>query len=237
MDAWGKLIFWTQFFVLFFGTILLLLTVLSGFYGNSPVLSWQPWPSHHASDGVDTCCTDVTQQGRQYTSTKAEKKALHLNCHLSVRTVAALLCLKKQKDLQDTKEQRKQGKGSLHKLYDTRGLPGSPHLFLTSSQYIRCRITVFHSYCFSWSKARLTLVHHMYHKASSLVGATVLFCTFAVLFFPSSQTRHVSKNQALILSSFSLDTRLRPDRAASCPPELGFDASKTSSQLVSLCSF
>lgn len=99
--------------------------------------------------------------------------------------------------------------------------PGLPHLFLTSSQYLRCSITVFHSYYFSWSNARLTMVHTLYRKTSSLVGATVLFCTFAVLFpfIPWPQSK--KKTQALILSSFSLDTRLRkPDRAASWPPEL-----------------
>lgn len=55
----------------------------------------------------------------------------------------------------------------------------------------------------------------MYHKPSLLVGATVLFCTFAVPL--SCSPKHLFKHQALILSSSSLDTSLRPDRATSCP--------------------
>lgn len=52
---------------------------------------------------------------------------------------------------------------------------------------------------------------------------------FVYLLFlsPLSQTQHLFKYQALILSSFSLDTSQRPDRATSCPPELGLSASKT----------
>lgn len=94
------------------------------------------------------------------------------------------------------------------------GHTGSPRLFLTSSQYSRCSITVFHS-CFSWFKAGTTMIHDMYHKPSLLVGATVLFCTFAVPL--SFSPKHLSKHQALILSSSSLDTSVRPDRATSCP--------------------
>lgn len=94
------------------------------------------------------------------------------------------------------------------------GHTGSPRLFLTSSPYSRCSITVFHS-CFSWFKAGTTMNHDMYHKPSLLVGATVLFCTFAVPL--SCSPKHLSKHQALILSSSSLNTSLRPDRATSCP--------------------
>lgn len=52
-----------------------------------------------------------------------------------------------------------------------------PHLFLASSQYSRCGIRLS---LIMFQLAGKTVTHNMYHEPSLLVGATVLFCTFAV---------------------------------------------------------
>lgn len=79
------------------------------------------------------------------------------------------------------------------------------------------------------------MIHNMYHKISSLVGATVLFCTFAVV--PLSFSPEPNTFWSTYMSLSPPDTRLRSDRATSCPPELDLKASWDlgTFQSVNLC--
>lgn len=102
---------------------------------------------------------------------------------------------------------------------ETQG-PPPPHLFLTSSQHSRVGVMACLSLMFHLAGTAMSL--YMYHKPSSLVGATVLFCTFAV---PLSFVPEPNTFWSTYMSPLPADTSLRPDRATSCPPELGLNAS------------
>lgn len=109
---------------------------------------------------------------------------------------------------------------------------GPPHLFLTSSQYSRVGVVTCLSLMFHLD--RMTMIHNVYHKTSSLVGATVLFCTFAV---PLSFSPEPNTFWSTYMSPSPPDTSLRPDRATSCPPELGLNASWDVGTFQSFCWF
>lgn len=135
------------YYGLFFsGRFFPLVTVLSGFHGNNPFLpqrqrpSGKRWGGHllqmrHSRGG------SVLKQGQQR---KKDCLAFKLSA-FGLHCCCLAPCLKRQEDKRDTMEKRKQGKRWLQELYNNRGHAGSPHLFLTSSQYNRCSITVFHS--------------------------------------------------------------------------------------------
>lgn len=105
---------WTLFLIIFLWTILPLDSILR-FPWQQPHLAPKAmaWPCD-ASDGVDTCCRCDTageavypNKGKKEENIRGGKIALHLNCQISVCTVAALPCLKRQEDKKDTKEKRR----------------------------------------------------------------------------------------------------------------------------------
>lgn len=116
-----------------------LLTVLSGFHGNSLLLHQrQPSPPGLGAVTIQvmgwTLDAEATQQGRQCAQTKAKWRCRCPAIKLKAfRLCCCCLCLflKRHKD---TKEKRKQGKILFCELYEKRGLHRVPRLFLTSSQ-------------------------------------------------------------------------------------------------------
>lgn len=123
-------IWWLIFGLRAFSGLFPLLTVLSGFRGNSPLLPQRPTnPAGLGAVSVQAVgwtLVAATQQGRQCTQTKAK---LHRLCPaIKLKAFRQCCCclhpfLKRQ---EDTKDKRKQGKRWLHELYDIRGYAGPP---------------------------------------------------------------------------------------------------------------
>lgn len=195
-----------------------LLTVLSGFCCSGPLLAlgglglpppsvrsgWTQREERRSPSGVGG---DGTLGGK-----------MTFSCKRSDDAIAASANPKEENE--DSKEDTRQNMTIIY-LYDNRGDTGSPpHLFLTSSQYSWVGVVTYLSLMFHL--AGTMMIHNVYHKTSLLVGATVLFCTFAV---PLSFSPEPNTFWSTYMSPSPPDTSLRPDRATSCPPELGLSAS------------